>query len=79
MQTVLVCMVDMGYNLRWWIQKDVPKPKNKGVVKMIVRERTFASRNSGMMHPRKTISSDAGPYSKSDPTRSYNNISSPSK
>ena len=41
--------------------KEIPKPKNKGVVNMIVRGRTFARRNSGIIHPRKTISSLAGP------------------
>lgn len=40
---------------------EVPRPKNKGVVKMMVRGRTFASRKSGIMHPRKTTSSLAGP------------------
>ena len=39
----------------------VPPPKNSGVVKIIVKGLTPAIRNSGIIHPRNTISSEAGP------------------
>jgi len=57
---MFVGMVDMRF-MSDHVQREVPKPKNNGVVKMLVRGRTFASKNSGIIHPRKTISSLAGP------------------
>jgi hypothetical protein len=59
-QIVFVCMVDVC----WMLKREslgIPRPKNSGVVNIIMRGRTCAIRNNGIIHPRNTISSDAGP------------------
>ena len=60
------------------LREGVPRPKKRGVIKMIVRGRTCAMRNKGIIHPRNTISSEAGPYkSVLGIIRTYNNVIPP--
>jgi hypothetical protein len=47
--------------LDYWERKVLPSPKKRGVTNMIVSGRTRAIRNRGIIHPRNTNSSDAGP------------------
>jgi hypothetical protein len=61
MQIMFVRMMNMRYKLEFWFNRVIPSPKKRGVVNMMVSGRTCAIRKRGMIHPRKTISSEAGP------------------